>query len=727
MIQTVSRKIRDTELIIETGRLAKQASGTALVTYGGTVVLATVCISKDPVSADYLPLSVNYFEKYYAAGKIPGGFIKREGKPKDKEVLISRLIDRPMRPLFPDGLRNDIQIILTTLSADQQNPPDTLAMIAASACVGLSNIPFHGPVSAVRVGLINDEFVLNPTFAEIEDSKLDLVVAGTKTAITMIEGAAQEIPEHQMVEALRFAGGYIKELCELQEELIVLSGSPKIEVPLIPIDTDFKNKIYELSYDRLKQVLISHTLKLEREKAIEDLSEEILEKLNEEELEEEKIKQYHKIFHDMEGEIVRKMILEDKKRVDGRSIEDIRPITIEVGLLPRTHGSSLFTRGETQSLSIVTLGTSIDEQRFDDIEGEGTTHFILHYNFPPFSVGETGRVGGPGRREIGHGRLAERAITAVLPNKETFPYTIRIVSEILESNGSSSMATVCAGIMALLDAGVPITNSVSGIAMGLVKDSESDNYTILTDIQGMEDHLGDMDFKVAGTRDGITAFQMDLKVEGITYEIMEEALMQAKRARLSMLDIMDETLATPRSEMSAYAPKIIKMTVEVDKIKDVIGPGGKMIKGIVEKTGAQINIDDYGIVTISSKDEKSAKEAYKMVLEITADIEVGKTYKGIVRRIVDYGVFVEVLPGKDGFVHISKLAKHRVRSCEDVVKIGDELTVKATEEDNYGRVQLVALDALDSEGSTRTSNHRPQQKYRGSKPSHRSSHNRKDY
>ncbi|MDH5680537.1 MAG: polyribonucleotide nucleotidyltransferase, partial [Spirochaetota bacterium] len=693
MIHTVSMDLRGKALSIETGRMAKQANGAVLVTYEGSVVLATSVMSKESkLDMDYFPLQVNYSEKYYAVGKIPGGFLKREGRPKDKEILVSRLIDRPLRPLFPDGFRNEVQILPTTISADQINPPDVLGIIASSASLCISDIPFDEPIGAVRIGQINSELIINPTFEEIAESDLDLVVAGSKKAIMMIEGTANELSEEQMLEALKLAHTEIIRIVELQEELVKKCGKEKITVPLFEVEDDIRKEVMEFAEAPMREAFNTKT-KLEMYDNIDEVMKETISRFSEKYGEDKEL-QIKTVLDDVESIVVRRMLIEEDRRVDGRKMDEVRPISSEIGVLPRTHGSALFTRGETQSLGVVTLGTASDMQRFDDIDGEGEKHFMLHYNFPPFSVGEVGRVGGVGRREIGHGNLAERAITPVLPDISHFPYTIRVVSEILESNGSSSMATVCSSSMALFDAGVPIKSPVSGIAMGLV--TWEDKFKILTDIQGVEDHLGDMDFKVAGTRDGITAFQLDIKIEGITLEIMAEAFEQAKTARFKILDSMAETINEVKEFVSNYAPKIISLDVHPDKIKDVIGPGGKVIKRIIEETGANINIDDYGKATISSKDENAARLAYKKIELITADAEVGKIYEGTVKRIMDFGAFIEILPGKEGLCHISKLAHERVNKVTDVVNEGDKVKVKCFEIDKMGRINLSMKDVNPS-------------------------------
>lgn len=701
-VHRVSLKYRDDEIVIETGKIAKQANGAVMVSYKGSVVFCASTMSKKTnLDLGYLPLQVHYLEKFYAAGKIPGGFFKREGKPGDKEVLVSRLIDRPMRPLFPEGLRNDVQVLPTTLSTDQINMPDILAMLAASAATHISDIPFHGPIGAARMGFIDNEFILNPTFQEIENSKLDLVVAGTKDAILMIEGHCDELSEEQMLEALSIAHAHIKELCALQDELRAKCGKPKAELELYQIPADIETDFRYFAAEKLKDALFTF-IKKDREEKLEKVTEEVNayfeEKFAEDSDKSKKMSMVKDLYKTIEKEIVRAQIVDDKLRVDGRGLDEIRPITCELGILPRTHGTALFTRGETQSLGVVTLGTVMDEQRFDNIEGEGSRKFMLHYNFPPFSVGEVNRIGPPGRREVGHGYLAERALQSVIPTKEDFPYTIRIVSEIMESNGSSSMASVCSGTLAMLDAGVPIKASVAGVAMGLVINTETKKYTVLTDIQGIEDALGDMDFKVAGTRNGITAFQLDIKVEGINEQIMKEALQKAKECRFKILDIMDATIDKPRSELSEFAPKIVNFTVPTEKIKDIIGPGGSIIRSIIERTGVDINIEDDGSVVICSKTQEGALKAYEIVSGIIEDPEVGKTYHGTVKRLMDFGAFVEILPGKEGLLHISKISKRRINNVEDVLKVGDKIFVKLQEIDKMNRLNLISRDIPENEG-----------------------------
>ncbi|MFH1287705.1 MAG: polyribonucleotide nucleotidyltransferase [bacterium] len=681
------------KLIIETGRLAKQANGAAWVTYGDTVLLTTaVMASEARKDIDFFPLTVEYREKAYAAGKIPGGFFKREGRPATREILTSRLIDRPLRPLFPKGFKNDVQIVSMVLSADVVNPPDVLSIIGASAALTFSDIPFHGPVGAVRVGMINDQFVLNPSYDEMKQSSLNIVVVGKKDSILMIEAEANEVGEEVIIDAINFAKPFISEIIKFQEEFAMGLAKPKKDITIFSMPEDFKTKIDNFARGKMEKALDTSDKNLMKEN-LSNLGKEVVENFKSGFSEDENCALIIKnILEDIEKNIVRNKILNDGKRSDGRSLRDIRPITCEVSVLPRTHGSSLFTRGQTQSLSVVTLGTTQDEQRIDALEGEYTESFMLHYNFPSFSVGEVGRFFGPGRREIGHGSLAYKSLKSVLPGADKFPYTIRIVSEILESNGSSSMATVCAGTLGLMDAGVPIKSSVAGIAMGLIK--EGNKVAVLSDILGQEDHLGDMDFKVAGTRKGITALQMDIKIDGLDENIMKNALSQAKEGRLFILGKMEEVISIPRLDISNYAPRIVIMQIDPAKIKDVIGPGGKIIRGIIEQTGVEINIKDSGQVYIASVSVESAKMAQDMVEYLTRDVTVGEIYNGKVMRIVNFGAFVEILPGKEGLVHVSQLADYHVKSVEDVVKEGEEILVKVIEIDSQGRINLSRKDAL---------------------------------
>ncbi len=691
MVENVQLGIGGGNLIIETGKIARQAGGSVTVTYEGSVVLAAACSSKNEAKGiDYLPLTVNYKERYYAAGKIPGGFIKREGRPKDKEILVSRLIDRPIRPLFPKNYRNEIQVLITTISTDQINPPDILAINGASVSLGLSDIPFQKLIGAVRVGMIGGEYIINPTFDQIADGKINLVVAGTDDAVLMVEGSSKEASEEELLEGISFAEKYIKDIIGIQRDLVERVGKPKQIVNEEPYPEGLPETIRNIATDWYREACFV-TGKLERQDALQSAGEKTIAKIKDQ-YAEEALTFAHEILEDLEAEIVRKSILEEKKRSDGRGLKDIRQINIELDLFPRTHGSALFTRGETQSLAITSLGTVSDEQRFDDIEGEGTKNFMLHYNFPPYSVGEVGFAFGPGRREIGHGNLAERAIVPMLPAKEDFPYTMRVVSEITESNGSSSMASVCSGTLSLLCAGVPLKDSVAGVAMGLVY--EDGKYAILTDILGSEDHLGDMDFKVAGTRKGITAFQMDIKISGISKEIMKEALDQAREGRIFILDQMARIIERPVDSLSTYAPKILSIKVKPDKIGTIIGPGGKTIRSIIEQTGADVNVEDDGTATVSSKNGEEAKRALEMIKKLTADVEVGKIYEGRVKKIMDFGAFIEVLPGKEGLCHISQLDFSRVNKVTDILKVGDLVKVKVREIDSLGRVNLSRKDAL---------------------------------
>lgn len=686
MEEKTELSLGDATLIFETGKIAKQANGAALVSYEGSAVLATACASKsENRSLDYLPLTVNYVEKFYAAGKIPGGFFKREGRPQEKEILVSRLIDRPLRPLFPKNFRRELQIIATTMSTDQINPPDILAMNGASLAVGLSDIPLEKLVGAVRVGMLDDSYVVNPTYSQMEEATLEIVVAGTDEAIIMVEGGAQEVTEEELLGAISFAESYIREIIESQQELINRVGKTKMEVSEETVDEKLVAAVRDHAYAQYSEACFVPT-KLERQKALDSAGEQTLEKISEQ-FGEESLPQGYEILENIEKEIIRKSIIDEGRRSDGRGLKDIRPIDIEVNLFQRTHGSALFTRGETQSIAITSLGTVSDEQRYDNIEGEGTKTFMLHYNFPPFSVGETAGRLGPGRREIGHGHLAERAIKPIIPEKEDFPYTIRVVSEITESNGSSSMASICASSLSLLSAGVPLRDSVAGVAMGLVFES-ADRYAILSDILGSEDHLGDMDFKVAGTRKGITGFQMDVKISGISKEIMRGALEQAREGRLHILDKMAEVIEKPVDSISRYAPKILILKVPQEKIGTIIGPSGKMIRSIIEETGTNINVEDDGTVTISATGEGDAERAYDTIQNLIAEIEVGKTYEGEVKRIMDFGAFVEIQPGKEGLVHISKLEHHRVNKVTDVLNVGDRVKVKVTEIDALGRINL---------------------------------------
>ena len=685
--------INGNRLSIETGEVARQANGSVLVKYGDTVVIATAVASKDPrEGADFLPLTVDYREKFYAAGKIPGGFFKREGKPSEREVLASRLIDRPLRPLFPEGFTHEVQVICLVLSSDQKYDPDILSIIGASAALSVSDIPLLSPVGAVRVGRIDGKFILNPSYEEIGKSDINIVIAGTKESIMMVEGGAKEVSENVIVDALAVGHEEIKKIVGIQLELSKNVANEKIKYHEASHGkSDTFSKVKEFAGRRLEEAVVIKE-KQGRQAKIDEILKNTIEKLKGSEENKELENEIKKAFENLESETVRRFILEKGIRADGRGLKDIRPINIKIGVLPRTHGSALFTRGETQALVVTTLGTSIDEQRLDNLEGKKTKKFMLHYNFPSFSVGEVKFMGGPGRREIGHGALAERSVLQVLPSEDEFPYTIRIVSDILESNGSSSMATVCGASLALMDAGVPIKSPVAGIAMGLIKEGERGG--ILSDILGMEDHLGDMDFKVAGTTSGITAIQMDIKMTGVTKEIMEAALEQAKEGRLHVLREMEKVIAQPKSSLSAYAPRITIIQIRSEKVRDVIGPGGKVIRSIVEKTGVNIDIKDDGTISIASPDETAAKKAIDIIKELTQEAEVGKIYMGKVRKIMDFGAFVEILPGTDGLVHISQLADRRVTNVYDEVKEGEEILVKVLEIDRQGKIRLSRKDAL---------------------------------
>ncbi len=686
----VECKVRDKILQLETGELAKQSDGAVVVRFGDTIVLATVVSEEEPKEdLDFFPLTIDYQEKAYAAGKIPGGFIKREGKPSEREVLVSRLIDRPIRPLFPEGYRCETQGIVSVLSYGDENASDILGIIGMSAALMLSDIPFDGPVSAVRVGLLDGEFIIMPDTEETERSELNFVVAGTDDAVVMVEGGAREVSEETVIRALEFAHEHIKKINEIQKELRQLGGKPKRVFAQPEKDPQLKERVREYLGERLRDTLMVQG-KLQRQKALQGLLEETLTALAHED--EELQKKVKDAFEDLEKETMRRMILEEGIRVDGRKPDEIRPIYCRVGFLPRVHGSALFVRGETQALVATTLGTSEDEQKIDSLEGESFKAFMLHYNFPPFSVGEVKRLGAPGRREIGHGALAERALMPLIPPKERFPYTIRVVSDILESNGSSSMATVCGASLALMDAGVPIDTHVAGVAMGLVK--EGDRTVVLTDILGMEDHLGDMDFKVAGTSKGITAFQMDVKIAGITSEIMQRALEQARQARLFILQKMKETLPAPRKQLSPYAPRIFTMQIKPEKIRDVIGVGGKVIRSIIEQTGVKIEIEDSGLVHIISNNEEAAKKAREIIEGITREVEVGQIYLGKVKRIVDFGAFVEIQPGVEGLLHISQISDRRISKVSDILKVGEEVLVKVIDLDELGRPRLSRREAL---------------------------------
>jgi polyribonucleotide nucleotidyltransferase len=684
MNYSVDLEIGGKTLTIETGKVAKQADGAVTVRYGDTMILATVCASREPVEGrDFLPLSVEYREKSYAAGKIPGGFFKREGRPSEKEVLTCRIIDRPIRPMFPEGYRNEIQIIIFVLSHDRENDPDFLGLIGTAAALAISDIPFDAVLAGVRVGRIDGELVINPTLSEMEESEVNITVAGTDDSITMVEGGAFEIPEGELVEALRFGHEYIKKIVAKIDELKKECGKEKKEFIPPGKNRELIAKIDEMLGDRLKE-MNNIAAKDERSDSKYALIDEICKALEEEYPDD--IKAVKEYIHERDYAEMRRKIVEDNCRLDGRPFDEVRPITGEISVLPRTHGSALFTRGQTQALATVTLGTKIDEQRLDELEGDSTKSYMLHYNFPPFSVGEVRPIRGVGRREVGHGALAERALNPVIPMGDLFPYTIRIVSDILESNGSSSMASVCGGSLAMMDAGIPIKAPVAGIAMGLIK--EEDKTIVLTDILGDEDHFGDMDFKVTGTAEGITAIQMDIKIKGLDLEIIQMALQKARTARMHILSEMARVIDKPRSDLSQYAPRIITIKINPEKIGDVIGPGGKTIRAIVEETGAKIDIEDDGTVLIASIEAEAGEAARERVLAIVEEPEIGKDYVGTVRRVTDFGAFVEILPGTDGLVHISELAHERVNRVEDVLRVGDTVNVKCINIDHEGRVRL---------------------------------------
>lgn len=679
-------------LTVEIGKFAKQANGAAMIRYGDTSVLSTATGSKEPKDLPFFPLTVNYEERKYAAGKIPGGFIKREGRPSDHAVLTSRLIDRPVRPLFPDGFRNDVQAISMVMSNDQNCSPEMTAMLGTSIALSISDIPFDGPIAGVTVGLVDGEFIINPSTDQMEKSELDLIVAGTKDAINMVEAGASEISEEIILDAIMFGHDQIKKLVAFQEDIIEKTGKPKMEVKLLSIDAELEAEIREKAEANIVKAA-TVVEKSARDQAIKQVFDEVLEQYEDEE--NDRTKDAKEVLNKLLKESVRKLITQENIRPDGRKKDEIRPLASEIDLLQRTHGSGMFTRGQTQALSICTLGPLGDVQILDGLGIEESKRFMHHYNFPLFSVGETGPIRGPGRREIGHGALGERALEKVLPAEKDFPYTIRLVSEVLESNGSTSQASICASTLAMMAAGVPLTAPVAGIAMGLVK--FEDNLTVLTDIQGMEDALGDMDFKVAGTSKGVTAIQMDIKIDGINKEVLVEALEQARQGRLAILENMLSTIPEPRAELNAYAPKILTLKIHPDKIRGVIGPSGKVINQIIEDTGVKIDIEQDGTVYISSLDQEMNNTAKKTIEDIVREVEVGATYLGKVKRIEKFGAFVEIFKGKDGLVHISQLAKERVAKVEDVVAIGDELLVKVTEVDNQGRVNLSRKVLLEEE------------------------------
>jgi polyribonucleotide nucleotidyltransferase len=690
MAHTVQTQINNTVLSIETGKVAKQAEGAVVVRCGGTIVLSTVVAAKTPMEGrDFLPLTVEYRERAYAGGKIPGGFFKREGRPDEKETLTCRLIDRPVRPLFPKGFRNETQVINLVISADDENDPDVLAMVGSSAALCLSGLPFAGPLGAVRVGLVDGKLVANPTYKQIAASPLELVIAATEDAVLMVEAGAKEVSEEQILEALAFGHEQCRQLARIQKDLAAKAAKSRWAFEAeVAADPALEARVKELAAAKLAQALSVHE-KQARAQAMESVFEGVSAAISGDDAVRAKAREY---FEKLEKAEVRRLIVEKGIRVDGRSVKEVRPIWSEVGYLPRAHGSALFTRGETQALVAATLGTKNDEQKMESFEGDTYRRFMLHYNFPSFSTGEVKRFGTPGRREIGHGALAHRAIEAVLPTKETFPYTIRVVSDILESNGSSSMATVCGASMALMDAGVPLQAPVAGIAMGLVKDG--DKVGILTDIMGSEDHYGDMDFKVAGTEKGITALQMDIKIAGVSVDVMRQALAQAKEARLHVLGKMAETIKTHRAEMSPYAPRFVTIKIRPEKIREIIGPGGKVIRGIQEKTGAKIDVEDDGKVTVFSSSSEAAQMAIGIIQDICREAELDRVYLGKVKSIKEFGAFVEIIPGNEGLLHISQIAENRIRAVSDVLSEGDEVAVKVIEIDGNGKIRLSRKSAL---------------------------------
>jgi len=691
MIHRSELELGGRTLSIETGRMAKQADGAVFVQYADTAILATVVATKKSAAdRGFFPLSVEYREKAYAAGKIPGGFFKREGRPGEKEILSARLVDRPIRPLFPKEFMSEVQIMISVLSSDQENDADVLGLIGAATALNISDIPFTTPIGAVRVGKIDGQFLVNPTFSQLEESELEIIIAASDESILMVEGKAREVAEEDLLDAIRFGHTNIQHIIERERELVVACGVPKREIPPVEINEELVEAVKNLGLERVHE---ANTIpdKDQRQQAMDIIIDEVIEKLSEEYPESEKI--ITNVIREYEKQDMRRLILDENRRVDGRGLDDIRPITCEVSVLPRTHGSALFTRGQTQSLAVATLGTKMDEQRIDDLLGQSWKSYMLHYNFPPFSVGEVRPIRGTSRREVGHGALAERSIEPMIPADETFPYTIRIVSDVLESNGSSSMATVCAGTLALMDAGVPIKEMVAGIAMGLVK--EDDRIAILTDILGIEDHLGDMDFKITGSTNGITGFQMDIKMKGISYELLEQALKKARAGRLFILETMAQTISEPRPELSKYAPRITLVKIPVEKIGEVIVPGGKIIRSIIEQSGAKIDIEDDGTVTVAATEPESSRKAIELIESIVAEPEIGKIYSGIVKKTTNFGAFIEIMPGKDGMVHISDLEWHRVNQVEDVLNVGDETMVKVIGIDPAGKVKLSRKATLE--------------------------------
>ena len=704
---------RGRKLIVENGEYAKQAHGSVLVRYGDTVILSTVVVSPNAnILSDFFPLMVLYQEKLYSVGKIPGGFIKREGRPTDAATLAARMIDRPMRPMFPEDFRNEVQVVNTVLSVDPDYSPELTAMFGSSLCTSISKIPFDGPIAGVKVGRVNGEFVINPTPAQLEESDIDLTVAGTKEAINMVEAGSKEVSEEDMLDALMFGHDAVKELCEFQEKIIKEIGLEKMEYEHLEISDELRNEVKELAADKLEAALRIKE-KLAKYEAIDNVKAEVVAKYEEENAELEKeelvelITKVKLVLESIEYDLFRSITVNEKSRSDGRKMDEIRPLSTEIDVLPRTHGSAVFTRGETQALAVTTLGALNEYQALDGLSLEAEKHFMLHYNFPQFSVGETGRYGSPGRREIGHGALGERCLKQVMPSEEEFPYTVRVVSEILESNGSSSQATICAGCMSLMAAGVPIKAPVAGIAMGLITSADGKDYTILTDIQGMEDHLGDMDFKVGGTREGICSLQMDIKIKGITKQILKEALAQAKKARFEILDVMEKQIPAPREDVSKYAPKTDTFMINPARIKDVIGKGGEMITKIIleasnvnsvsDINAVKVDIDDDGRVIIYHTDRDVINRTKEMILNCVKEVEIGKIYEGKVVKVEDYGCFVNLWDGLDGFVHVSQLANERVEKPSDVVSVGDEILVKATGFDKRGKLNLSRKEALNPE------------------------------
>ena len=701
---------RGRKIVVEHGELAKQAHGAVLVRYGDTVVLSTVVVSKTAnVLSDFFPLMVLYQEKLYSVGKIPGGFINREGRPTDAATLAARMIDRPMRPMFPEDFRNEVQVVNTILSVDTDNSPELTAMFGSSLSTSISKIPFDGPIAGVKVGRVNGEFIINPTPAELEESDIDLTVAGTKEAINMVESGSKEVSEEDMLDALMFGHEAVKELCEFQEKIIAEIGQEKMEYEKLEITEELRNEVYNLSASKLDSAMRIKE-KLEKYNAIDEVKEEVVNKYIEDNSTLDKdelnvlVTKVKLVLESIEYDIFRSITVNEKTRADGRKMNEIRPLSTDIDLLPRTHGSALFTRGETQALAVTTLGALNEYQVLDGISLEAEKHFMLHYNFPQFSVGETGRYGSPGRREIGHGALGERCLKQVMPSEEEFPYTVRVVSEILESNGSSSQATICAGCMSLMAAGVPIKAPVAGIAMGLITSKDGKDYTILTDIQGMEDHLGDMDFKVGGTRKGICSLQMDIKIKGITKEILKEALAQAKEARMQILDVMEKQISEPRKEVSKYAPKTEIFTINPNKIKDVIGKGGEMITKIIleasnvtavtDQNAVKVDLEDDGTVIIYHHDKEIIDKTKQMILDCIKEVEIGKIYTGTVVKVEDFGCFVKLWDGCEGLVHVSQLAHERVEKPSDIVSVGDEIIVKATGFDKRGKLNLSRKEAL---------------------------------